>query len=1126
MAVSLRLASAALLLAVLGALTQPRSPADEPAKPAAKPRSLDPAKLPPNAVIIISDNPRDALQNVDAVVLTPDEYKKLLDAAAEAKRLAAPDKPEPPSVCRLSGKIETRGTHEVAALRVEFQFRTTTPRATVLLGLQKGKPVAATIDDGKLAVLMPIKEDEGFAVQVDAPGEHRVTVDLEAPVAARGPKGGERGVELGLPGAAITTVERLALPAGITRARLGGRGHAIRQFTAGTPAAPAFLLGPTLKLDVAWDVPAAAAHVGPQTTVDGRYDVRVEDHAVAIRARLTLKVQVGLVGAWEVDAPPTAELSCDAATPESPVRIQKPQVKGKPWVIMREPSAADLALDVALRTARAPGQPVAIPGFVVRGAAQQQGTITIGGPPHLRLAFHPAANVTRREAADAAAGVSDAGASAVFTFFRLPESGSPLAIDVQPAHGDVETQCAHQLTLAERGWRWQGKFDVRPIRTEVTAIDLEVPGELQELRSASAELVEAIAPVRDVPGGRKVVRVQLAEARRKAFTFTLEGLYPVAASASAASLSLPRPLGMLDRGGQILATVPAGLELRGNYGDWEGDRPGEWDRPLDAAPRGTPGLAANLDRTPARVDLTWRAARADVPVTATADLQLGERQITVRHQWRIPAGPAVPRQFVARGPATLAGRLRATDGGTLSPAGPGEWAVQLAASSGRESVLTLAYSFPLGHEKVSGTFSAAEKVPDTFSCPVPLIWLEPGPRCETDVRVWSAATPNGMLTPAGTEGPWTEIPPRAVADRAALPALSLHGSGTHLPLTLRLTEAVGGPGTGLVVERIWVQVAVDSEGQQVYRTRCLVRPQQTHYLDVELPASPIPAQFVALLDGKRLAWTATNGQLVRLRLYPAEIARAASVLDLIYTLPPQRGASRWQLTLTPPQLRGPVFVGPVRWQIAMASGDLPIDTGDTATFDWRWGWQRGLLAPLPVWTAGELNRWFMSDARTAEPADPFRGPPDGWETALVGWQPAAESLQFLVIPRPLAMLFGSLAVLAIGFAAVRVGRGWRMTGAVVLILALAIAAVVRPQALAFFLYAAELGAAVLIIALAARWAAQRQYRRRVLFLPVFARPSEVRSEKQGGSSLVRNGSANSARREPTTIDAPSPQAIQ
>jgi hypothetical protein len=327
-----------------------------------------------------------------------------------------------------------------------------------------------------------------------------------------------------------------------------------------------------------------------------------------------------------------------------------------------------------------------------------------------------------------------------------------------------------------------------------------------------------------------------------------------------------------------------------------------------------------------------------------------------------------------------------------------------------------------------------------------------------------------------------------------------------------------------------VQAVVDADGQQEYRTRCVVRPQQTHYLDVELPAPPLAAQFNALLDGKRLPWTATDGaggRFVRLRLDPAEAARGSLVLDLVYLLPAQRGGSRWQITLSPPRLRGPVFVGPVRWQIGMASGDLLVDLGDTAAFEWRWDWQRGLLAPRPAWSAAELARWFAPDARTADTADALRGSPaEGWETALVGWQSAAEPLQFLILPRPLALLLGSLVVLALGFAAVRIGPAWRVAGAAMLIALSAALAFVRPQALAWIIYTAEPGLAVLVIALAARWAVQRRYRRQVLFLPAFARPAESRSASPAGSSLVRNGSANRGRREPTTIDAPSPQAIE
>src|SRR5581483_6739537 len=194
--------------------------------------------------------------------------------------------------------------------------------------------------------------------------------------------------------------------------------------------------------------------------------------------------------------------------------------------------------------------------------------------------------------------------------------------------------------------------------------------------------------------------------------FTLDGLYPVAGTATAASLPLPRPMGTLDRGGQIAASAPAGLDLRGSFREWEHDRPGDWERPLDPASRGAAGLSATTDRAPARVDLAWRAPRADVAVTATADVQLGDRQATVRHQWHVPAGPAAPRQFAVRGPAALAGRIRAVEGGTLTATGPGEWAVQLAAPAGRDATLTLTYSFPV------------PPGPDRPGVSVPLVWLD------------------------------------------------------------------------------------------------------------------------------------------------------------------------------------------------------------------------------------------------------------------------------------------------------------------------------------------------------------------------------------------------------------------
>jgi hypothetical protein len=459
--------------------------------------------------------------------------------------------------------------------------------------------------------------------------------------------------------------------------------------------------------------------------------------------------------------------------------------------------------------------------------------------------------------------------------------------------------------------------------------------------------------------------------------------------------------------------------------------------------------------------------------------------------------------------------VRVVEGGSIALTNPGEWSVQMSAPAGRETTLTLAYSFPI-------PLFDTQAEPDRAAVAIPLVWLEPCPRCETTVRIWSGVTPAGLLVPVLDSGPWTEIPPRAVPDRPTLPAVSLHGSGTHLPLNLRLTTSDSGPGTGLVVERVWIQAVVDTDGQQAYRTRCLIRPQQTHYLDVELPAPPAAIRFAALLDGKGLPWTTgegPGGRFVRLRLDAADIAPGPQHLDLVQLLPPRPGF-RWEVMLTPPRLRGPVFIGPVRWQISLASGDLLVGRDGSTEFEWRWGWQRGLFVPQPAWSTADLQRWFGPDSRSAIDAG------DRLEATLVGWQPALEPASFFVVPGSWALLVGSISVLGLGLAAVRVAPRWRVAGAVVLAIALVWLAGVRPEVLALVSFAAEPGLAVLGVVLVARWFAQRRYRRRVLFLPGFARPTVDpvrvhRGTAATGSSLVRNGAGMSrVRREPSTIDAP------
>src|SRR5262245_22566547 len=188
-----------------GAKASDARPAEK--KPAA-PNSLENLKLPPGAVVVVCEDAKDALRLVPkAVVLTPEKYQELLDQLEQLRRQLKPDRPDTPSVCKLSGQVEG----DLVRLRARYEFRTERPRALVALGGARAWATGATLDDGQAPVLLPA--EEGLLAQVEAPGLHQLTLDLVLPVGVRGSRGMERGFDVGLPRAAITTLEQVDLAA-------------------------------------------------------------------------------------------------------------------------------------------------------------------------------------------------------------------------------------------------------------------------------------------------------------------------------------------------------------------------------------------------------------------------------------------------------------------------------------------------------------------------------------------------------------------------------------------------------------------------------------------------------------------------------------------------------------------------------------------------------------------------------------------------------------------------------------------------------------------------------------------------------------------------------------------------
>ena len=137
--------------------------------------------------------------------------------------------------------------------------------------------------------------------------------------------------------------------------------------------------------------------------------------------------------------------------------------------------------------------------------------------------------------------------------------------------------------------------------------------------------------------------------------------------------------------------------------------------------------------------------------------------------------------------------------------GSREWTIRPAATPNVEAALAVIYTVPL---------------PDTAAntaVAMPLLWLDEFTNVETTVRVWAGPHAEGVRVPRRFIGPWSEIPPQAIAALPELPALSAVTVQARAPLELVLDDAPGGPGTGAWFNRFWNQVLIEENGRQVYR---------------------------------------------------------------------------------------------------------------------------------------------------------------------------------------------------------------------------------------------------------------------------------------------------------------------
>jgi hypothetical protein len=363
-----------------------------------------------------------------------------------------------------------------------------------------------------------------------------------------------------------------------------------------------------------------------------------------------------------------------------------------------------------------------------------------------------------------------------------------------------------------------------------------------------------------------------------------------------------------------------------------------------------------------------------------------------------------------------------------------------------------------------------------WSVPVPLFWPMDVARTETTARIWTGAD-SVQLDDIQSPG-WRDLPPEPA--RQVLPAGTLVAAGSDASLTLRLRESDVASRAGVWVSRGLIRVRSREVGPTEYEARFLVHRWFADGLEIRIPGPLAGEHPDVLVDGvlidPNIVPDAGDPRSVIVRVPLPESRDQPVDVEVKYRLEPDRGTGE---TFEPPQLRGAVFDGPVRWHVILPNGSVPLFT-DGGSAEQRWSVGSGLLLPSARHSPESLEQWF----RTGNDADDQHPGANG---DLVVRQTTPAAIRMASVSRTRLVLACSVAVFVLGFGLTRL-RSSIAGPLVALVGGLAAAAAVRfPQPVAQAAAAAEPGLAALVLVLVGHALARWYTRRRVTYLPGFAR---------------------------------------
>jgi hypothetical protein len=1057
----------------------------------------------------------------ERVILTPQEYQKLLDQNERYKKQIAAFKPSSPSGCAIRGRIEKRGDQVIALLKLTYSVRTTLPQSSISLGGKKGFLVSARLNSNKIPILETT--EDGFAVLIEAAGDHTVVLELESPVSVRGAKP-EYGFEIGLPRAPITTLVLDPPAPEVKRVNLITRqpdptpsarppeprrlSVEVKQLAAQAGQEAGLPLGAIESLEVTWDPPANTSQPADQIqSAETDIVVQFTESTVETTARIKLR---GTARDWKVIAPATAEFSIDRASaagepgPTRPPGVTKPADPAKPVWKIELPvgtAATDWIISIVTRQTRPDAKdprhrgPFAIGPFTVLDVLRQTGTIRVTAAAYTRFVCKHGPDIRPAPPPEMP---KDDSSTAYFRMNGGPTGASyvgvpPCTVEAIPLPGSVTVKPSYKLTLyrlnpSEVGWNIRADIQVVPSFTDVSSLDIEIPASWGKVAIPPEVGTVEQGSVQDgfwaslsarYAGGPWIPSViRFTSVHKQPFSLTLTASLPVVSGRTETAVSLPRFPRLIDGETSVTANVPEDLEVHGEMWGWNGETVAVWATPLsaEAPPSGKPGktvstVSGRSEGGLARVTLGWKPPRSDITADIHAEVTVRENQVEVIETIHLRSNEPLARSLKLTGPPDAVGvRAQPT---ALDPRGKGDWTFHLLPTSGSPEVreVTLKVSYAL-----------ERKGKGQGQVPVGLFWPASSQRIDTTVSIWTSTATGRTI--ANTSPGWRELPIEPAAERDTLPILTLAASGGSFPLVLEERLSDDASAVGIWVDRALVQAWVGDEGICRYRTRFHLNHWFTQSLDVRLPAGSSSPDFFwdgLKVDAALLAEPG-NEKVYRLPLPDGRSGRTV-MIEVRYQLSVVR-KELGEVEFVPPRLDNTAYAGPVRWQISFPTGTLPLLIRG-ASSEYRWQWRNIMFDAGPVKSTEELDQWLRSGSEPGGTDLPGTSLGD----ILTARQAVPESLSLFRLPRTVFVIFCSTFIFVVLLVIVRL-PGSLIGPAIALVSgALGIAAILFPQPAAEAAGACLPGLASLMLFLLGRSAIRWYYRQRVTHLPSFARVS-------------------------------------